>query len=174
MPTQPEIWVPTTLLGALSPVCATCGVILIVPPPLVSTSLFTRKFWIHSACRSPLRNRMVEYDLSTSTSCVLNHDLQAFSQRSHALLDVQLLSLLLGIQVFLLFCAPLCASTLRSFLLFSTAKMIANCKLVDMPQSDQQFVHQPLLQSCLNEVLVFHVALRLFVTRSAHSHQRVR
>ena len=119
----------------------------------------------------PLRNRMVEYDLSTSTSCVLNHALQAFSQRSHALLDVQLLSLLLAIQVFLLFCAPLCASTLRSFLLFSTTKMIANCKLVDMPQSDQQVVHQPLLQSCLNEVLVFHVALRLTVTGSA---QRVR
>ena len=91
------------------------------------------------------------------------------------LLDsVQLLSLLLAIQVFLLFCAPLCASTLRSFLLFSTTKMIANCKLVDMPQSDQQVVHQPLLQSCLNEVLVFRVALRLPVTRSAHSHQRVR
>ena len=86
MPNQPEIWVPTTLLGALSPVCASCGEILIVPPPLVSTSLFTRKFWIHSACHCPLRNRMVEYDLSTSTSCVLNHDLQAFSQRSHALL----------------------------------------------------------------------------------------
>ena len=49
--------------------------------------------------------------------------------------------------------------------------MIANCKLVDMPQSDQQVVHRPLLQSCLNEVLVFHVALRLPVTRSA---QRVR
>ena len=35
----------------------------------------------------PLRNRMVEYDLSTSTSCILNHDLQPLSQRSHALLS---------------------------------------------------------------------------------------
>ena len=35
----------------------------------------------------PLRNKVVEYDLSTSTSCTLNHDLQPFSQRSHALLS---------------------------------------------------------------------------------------
>ena len=41
---------PATLLGALSPVCASCGVILIVPLPLKSSSLFTRNFWIHSAC----------------------------------------------------------------------------------------------------------------------------
>ena len=35
-----------------------------------------------------LRNKKVEYDLSTSTSCILNHDhLQPFSQRSHALLS---------------------------------------------------------------------------------------
>ena len=59
----------------------------------------------------------------------------------------------------------------RSFLLFSTTKMIANCKLVDMPLSNRQVVHQPLLQSCLNEASVIRVALRVTVNQSA---QRVR
>ena len=43
---------PTPLLGALSPVCASHGMIFIVPPPLKSISLLTRKFWIHSARRT--------------------------------------------------------------------------------------------------------------------------
>ena len=67
----------------------------------------------------PLRNRMIEYDLSTSTSCVFNHDLQSFSRRSHALLSPSVClilfnccPLLLAFRVILLYCVQLRASTL--------------------------------------------------------------
>ena len=67
----------------------------------------------------PLCNRMIENDLSTSTSCVLNLDLQTFSQSSYTLLctsrsldSIQLLSLLLAIPVFWQYCVQLHASTL--------------------------------------------------------------
>ena len=42
--------IPVTSVGALLPVCASCGGIVIVPLVLTSTSL--EKMWIHSACRT--------------------------------------------------------------------------------------------------------------------------
>ena len=115
---------PTTLLGASSPVCASCGVIFIVPPPLKSKSLFYKIILNpFSVSHCPLCNRVIKYDLSTSTPCVLNQDLQYLFQRSNPLFCTSVcLTLFNCSQVVLPYCVqlhasiPLDHSTLECFL----------------------------------------------------------
>ena len=103
---------PTALLCALPPVCAPCGVIVTVPPSLKSTSLFYKEIlYPLSVSHRSLSNRVIEDDLNSPTSCIFDQDLQAFSQRSNSLFRTsvllhtsQLLSLLLAIPVFRLYC----------------------------------------------------------------------
>ena len=182
MPNQPEIWVPTTLLGALSPVCASGGVILIVPPPLKSTSLLTRKFWIHSACRTAhcatgWSSMISALRRLASSTMICKRSLNArtrCSARPFAWLCSTAVTSVGNPSRPAFLCTTL---RKRSSLFSAVFYNEDDCKLNSWTcrnQTSKLVVHQPLLQSFLNEVSVFHVALRLFVTRSAHSHQRVR
>ena len=74
---------PTTVFGVVSPVCATCGVFLTVPPSCKSTSRFTRKCCTDS--NYPLSNKVIEDNLNSPMSCVFHRHLQAFSECSNSL-----------------------------------------------------------------------------------------
>ena len=91
---------PTTLFGALSLVCASCGVIFIVPPSLKSTSFLQRSSGFQH--RNVLRPQLS----SVNVLSVLAH--AALQVRS--LDSVQLLSLLLAVPVFP---AVLCTTSRR-------------------------------------------------------------
>ena len=78
---------PATLLGVLSPVCFMWRDINCSTATQIHVCSLQESLDPFSVSHCPLGNRMIEYDLSTSTSCILDHDLQPFSQRSHVLLS---------------------------------------------------------------------------------------
>ena len=108
---------PTTALGVLCPVCATCGVFLLFDRLANPHHVSQRKCCIHSNC--PLSNRVTESDLNSPTSCVFHQDSQAFSRCSDSLFHTSICLNLLNCchscrqsQFFKLHCGQPRASTL--------------------------------------------------------------
>ena len=113
------------------------GLFWIVPPPMRETSLYTKNLRIHSACRGPLRQKVVKNDICSQLSHVRNTDVESFpaplalaAQHIHSLGSVPPPSLQLACQICQLCRARLHATLIDSFGVFFSLFCHQHCHLM--------------------------------------------